>query len=84
MTTQPQDMSVFGLDDDGCGIEFDGFVTAVYMLVALRGGSLSVRQVAEAFNVTDDVARNAADDAYWLFVGPGDDPTKQMIEVDGE
>ena len=78
-----QDMSVFGLNDDGYGIEFSKFVTAVYMLVALRG-PLSVRQVAKIFNVTDDVAIAAANDAYWLFIGPGDNPTTQMIEVDGK
>ena len=79
-----QDMSVFGLDEDGVGIAFVDFVDAVVNLIAL-GGPRSIRDIGDLFSVTDDVVRRAVDDSHWLFVlGPDDDPTKQMIEADGE
>jgi len=79
-----QDMSVFGLDEDGCGTEFGDFTEALSTLIALGGGR-SVREIGELFNVTDDVVRKAVDSDHWLYVlGPDDDPTKQMIEADGE
>ncbi len=77
-------MDFFGLDGDGSDIKWDAFKDALNVLVGLRG-SLSVRTIAEIFNVTDDVVRKAADEAYWLFLtGPIDDPTQQMVEADGE
>jgi len=79
-----QDMSVFGLDKDGAGIEFVDFIEALVTLITLGGGR-SVREIGEMFDVTDDVVRRAVDESHWLFVlGPDDDPTKQMVEVDGE
>ena len=79
-----QDMSVFGLDEDDVGIEFGDFTEALMTLITL-GGARPVREVGDLFDLTDDVVRAAVKENGWLFLtGPDDDPTKQMIEVDGE
>ena len=79
-----QDMSVFGLDEDRTGIEFADFIDALVTLITL-GGARSVREVGDLFDLTDDVVRAAVKENGWLFLaGPDDDPTKQMIEADGE
>jgi hypothetical protein len=76
-------MDIFSLAD-GCGLEFIDFATAVKALIFCRG-SLSLRDVAQIFDVEDQVVRKAVDENYWLLIsGPDDDPTKQMIEEDGE
>ena len=64
---------------------FDQFVTALGVYVNCRPEQVTVRSAADAFHVTDAVIVKAAQEHYWLFVsGPSDDPTKQIIEMDGE
>jgi len=46
---------------------------------------LTVAEASIAFNTAPDVIREAIDETMWiLWTGPDDDPTKQLIELDGE
>ena len=83
----PYDRSFFELDEEGCGIEWDEFMRALSVWAWMRasnGRSTSVRFAAEEFNVTDQTVLAAVDAHPWMLLsGPGDDPTKQLIEHDG-
>ena len=63
---------------------FDQFVTALGVYINCRDEQVTVRSAATAFNVTDAVVLKAIEEHYWLYVSPSDDPTKQIIEMDGE
>lgn len=62
--------------------ERDNFANDGEEAVQLR--PVTVRDASIAFNTTDAVIREAVEDAHWILVtGPGDDPTKQRLELDG-
>lgn len=45
----------------------------------------TVREAALTFNCDDQMIRQAVEFHYWMFVtGPDDDPSKQIIEHEGE
>lgn len=86
MTNPPRDRSFFGLDEDGCGVPWEKFVVAVAVYIALHDNNLeacTIRRTAQAFHVTDAVIMAAKEDAPYLFtVGPDEDPTTIIIEMD--
>jgi hypothetical protein len=54
-------------------------------MVAEAKDQVTVADAALAFNTTPEIIREAVDDAYWIgWRGPDDDPTKQILETDGE
>lgn len=83
----PYGMDVFQADPDEAGIHFDEFVSALQIWCVLNwteATPVTVRRAARAFRVTDDVIRRAVEQGYYMFLrGPGDDATRQIIEVDG-
>lgn len=78
----------FFIDGDGeAGIPWDNFVTALQVWSFMHPGDkqVTVREAADAFDVTDEVIRQAVNEHYWMFLGgPDDDPTKQYIDHEGE
>lgn len=69
------------------GIPWDAFVITLGIWSWMRPGEkqCTVREAAQAFDTTDAVIREAVEDHPWMFLyGPDDDPTKQIIEHDGE
>ena len=71
-------------NSDDAGIPWDNFVTAVQVWSFMRGRT-TVREAADAFNVADQIIRDAAADHYWMaLIGPDDDATKQFIEHEGD
>lgn len=76
-------------DSDEAGIAWLDFLGAlqVWSFMRLERGDekVTVRQAADEFGVTAEVIREAVDQHYWMFLsGPDDDPSKQIIEHDGE
>lgn len=89
MATHEKMRRDFFVDGDSgeAGIPWDNFVTALQVWSFMRPGEkqATVREAAEQFGVTDDVIRQACMGHPWMFLaGPGDDPTKQYIDHDGE
>lgn len=79
------DRTQFAHPDDEAGIMMDGLGAALVTWCAMQNRSgVTVREAATAFNTTDAVIREAVEDAHWIdFHGPDDDPTKQVLELDG-
>ncbi len=85
-------MSVFTRDQfavegvDDAGVFMDGLGRALVTWAAMQGSRrLTVSDAALAFNTTPDVIREAVDGAMWIgYDGGGGDPTKQVLELDGE
>jgi len=74
-------------DDAGTGVFFSHFVTAVGIYVYTNEGDrpVTVADIAAAFNTTPELAREAVEDHPWLFVHvDSDDPSRQVVESDGE
>jgi hypothetical protein len=65
--------------DVGVGVMFEDFITAVGMMVYTNERTVTVSDVALAFNTTPELVREAAEAHPWLFVR--DDGS---IESDGE
>ena len=86
--------SEFGVDphswnvgDDGAdhGVGLDLFSSALQVWQILQNRDISVRDAAIAFRCTDGMIREAVDAHPWMFLeGPDDDPTKQIIQDEGE
>lgn len=58
---------------------------AIQVWATMNEGQQTVRAAAEAFNITDAQVRQAVEAHYWMYLdGPNDDPTKQVIQHDGE
>ena len=81
----PYDRTFFCAEDEA-GVTFDQFHAALSVWAWMQPGSKpTVRAASQAFNVTDQTIREAVEEHYWMFLsGPDDDPTKQIIEHDGE
>lgn len=75
----------FAKEDDEAGVFLGDFSRALVTWVAMQDRlNVTVREAAQTFNTTDAVIREAVDEAHWIFVsGPDDDPTKQILELDG-
>lgn len=83
--TKKYDRSFFQDDYDEAGIHWDNFQVAIQIWSAMQPRKTTVREAADAFHVEDAVIRAAVEDHYWMFLtGPDDDPTKQIIEHEGE
>ena len=67
------------------GVMWDHFVIAVAMYVYTNDGvyAVSVADVAETFNTTPALVREAVDEHPWLYRSQDDDPAKDLIESDG-
>lgn len=79
------DIDAFQLADGEAGISMSELADAMQVWSLLQPGRTSVAQAAQAFNVTDKVILAAVDAHYWMFLsGPGEDPSKQLIEHEGE
>jgi hypothetical protein len=58
---------------------------AIQVWAMMNEGAQTVRATAEAFNINDAQVRQAVATHYWMFLeGPDDDPTKQIIQHEGE
>jgi hypothetical protein len=77
MTEKVFTMDQFGLDNDGCGLEFEQFVDALHVFIFTHA-TIGVKDAATAFNVEETAVRKAVKAAPWLLIGEGD-----MIEMDG-
>lgn len=76
--------TTFEYDPNETGVHWEHFVTAVGIWVYMRPGMPSVSDVAQAFNTTPEFARHAVDAHPWIFASDDDDPSKQLIDVEGE
>jgi hypothetical protein len=79
--------SQFADPNDDAGVMIDGLGRALVTWAAMQDRyPLSVADAALAFNTTPAVIREAIEDASWILVVNEDDPdpTKQLIELDGE
>ncbi len=78
----------FETDRDEAGIFMDALGRALVVwtcMVAEAQDRVTVADAALAFNTTPEIIREAVDDAMWIgWHGPNDDPTKQILETDGE
>lgn len=78
----------FFVEDFETGIAWTNLIHAVQVYSVMRGEAgekVSVRQIADAFHVTDATVQQAAEEHPWMFIeGPPDDPTKQFIWHEGE
>lgn len=75
----------FAKEGDEAGVLMEWLGTALVTFCAMQDHTITVRQAAIAFNTTPEVIREAVEDAMWIsVVGPGDDPTKQRLELDGD
>lgn len=75
----------FGESGDDAGVFIEDLGRALVLWRAMQADDKSVADAAKAFNTTPAVIREAIDEAMWIgWHGPYDEPTKQMIEVDGE
>ena len=68
------------------GVMWDRFVVAVEIYVYTNQGefAVSVADVAETFNTTPALVREAVDEHPWLFRSGDDDPANDLIDSDGE
>jgi hypothetical protein len=77
----------FFTDGEEAGVPWGNFLTALQVWTWMRPGDepCTVREAAIAFDVADEVVREAVNEHPWMFlVGPDDDPTQQRIDHDGE
>lgn len=82
----PKLFTEFERDPDATvGVMWDDFVTAVAMYQATNGGiyAVSVADVAETFNTTVELVREAVDEHPWLYRTEDSDPQKDFIESEG-
>ena len=74
--------------DAGAGIFMDdlGRALVLWTTMVFQGkDTVTVADAALAFNTTPEIIREAVDGAMWVsWHGPSDDPTKQILETDGE
>lgn len=84
-------MALFGRDqfakqDDEAGIFIDGLGQALVIWTAMQNRyPVFVAEAAMAFNTEPAIICEAIDGAMWIdWNGPKDDPTRQLIELDGE
>jgi hypothetical protein len=77
-----------GEDWDHEGEGMPGVVSAanaIQVWAALQNKPTTVRQAALSFNLDDAQVRQAVEFHNWMYLsGPDDDPTKQIIEHEGE
>jgi hypothetical protein len=58
---------------------------AIQVWSMLNPGDKSVREIGDVFNLDDAQVRQAVETHYWMYLdGPDDDPTKQLIQHEGE
>lgn len=79
--------SQFAAPDDDAGVMIDGLGRALVTWTAMQDRyPVTVADAALAFNTTPEVIREAIEDAHWIVVvnESSPDPTKQLIELDGE
>lgn len=79
--------SQFADPDDDAGVMMDGLGRALVTWAAMRDKHpVTVADAALAFNTTPEVIREAVDNASWILIVNEDDPdpTRQLLELDGE
>ncbi len=75
----------FAAPDEEVGVFIDGLGRALVTWTAMQDHIPTVAEAMAAFNTTMAVIWEAVEEASWIdIVGPGDDPTKQKLELDGE
>lgn len=77
---------MFANTGDDAGVFMEDLARALQTWAAMNYGKKhTVAEAAEAFNTSAAVIREAVDEGYWMiWHGPDDDPTKQVIELDGD
>lgn len=77
--------SKFAAPDDDTGVSIADLGCAITTWAAMNG-EVSVADAMVAFNTTRDVIVEAVEGSAWAFLSDPtcDDPTKTMIELDGE
>lgn len=74
-----------GSDEPGISIDQLGAAIAYWSWMQDGNDAQTVATAALMFNTTPDIVRRALEVYPWtLCSGPDDDPTKQIIEHDGE
>jgi hypothetical protein len=77
--------SMFVDDDAECGLGLGDLTRALVAWAAMQNRTPVVAEAAAAFNTTPEVIREAIDNGPWiLWVGPEGEPTRQVIQLDGE
>jgi len=78
----------FGEEGDDAGVFIGDLGRALVIwtcMVAEDKDKVTVADAALAFNTTPEIIREAVDEAMWIgYYGPPDDPTKQVLETDGD
>lgn len=75
----------FGEDADDAGVFINDLGRAMVIYTAMQDATVTVASAAAVFNTTPEVIREAIEDASWIgWHGPDDDPSKQVVETDGE
>lgn len=76
---------IYDEDSQEPGIHLDKLGMAIGHWAWMQEQQQSVASAALTFNTTPQIVRDAIEAYPWtLLTGPTDDPTKQMIEHDGE
>jgi hypothetical protein len=70
--------------DVGVGVMFEDFITAVGMMVYTNERTVTVSDLALAFNTTHALVREAVAGHPWLHMNDHADPAQQVVESDGE
>lgn len=77
---------MFASEDDDAGVFVEHLSRALLTWAAMNYEKpLTVAEAASTFNTTPDVIRAAIEEGQWIsYHGPYDDPTKQMIQTEGD
>lgn len=73
-------------DEGEAGIHLSSIGRAVMIWTAMQQREkVTVAEAMLAFNTTQEVIRDAVEDASWVFIaGNSPDPAQQRLELDGE
>lgn len=75
----------FEHDPNETGIHWEHFITAVGIWTYLNEDrGCTVAEAAMTFCTTPELVRKAIEEHPWIFTNEDPDPTKQIIESDGE
>jgi len=72
-------------DQDEGNPDIGAVAQAIQVWDMFNPGEHTVREIGEVFNLDDAQVRQAVEAHYWMYLdGPDDDPTKQIVQHEGE
>lgn len=75
----------FGAEGDDAGVFISDLGRALVIYTAMQDEAVTVASAATTFNTTPEIIREAIEDSSWIgWHGPHDDPSKQIVETDGD